>query len=297
MRELWRRLAVLVRWSTVSRDLDAELRQHVELRQARLIERGAAADDARAMARRRFGNMTVIREEAMSVWGWRWLGQLAQDLRFGARTLRRDPTFAASAILTLGLATGATTAVFSIVSGLLLRPLPFPDADRLIAVHGRNWAEDRGSTADPVTGPVASLELEAMAASQSFDGVAGYAASTRHLENADGVERIRVVVADRTFFDVMRVKPIVGRTFAADDPQGVAVLSERTWRSRFNADRAITSRTITIDGSVHAIVGVMPDSFEFPYYQTQSSVASMPSGGRTEVWVPLEPLRSSNDAQ
>jgi putative ABC transport system permease protein len=292
--EFLRRLAVLIRWSSVTRDLDVELRQHVEMRQARLVERGMTVDDARVSARRRFGNMTAIREEAMGVWGWRWLGQLAQDLRFGARTLRRDSTFAVSAILTLGLATGATTAVFSIVSGLLLRPLPFPEPDRLIAVYGRNWAEERGTTPDPVTGPVGSLELEAMGASQSFDGVAGYAAGTRHLENAGSVERIRVVMADRTFFDVMGVKPIVGRTFAADDPQGVAVLGERTWRSRFDADSAITGRTITIDGRVHTVIGVMPEAFDFPYYQTQSSVASMPSGGRIEAWVPLEPLRSAS---
>ena len=230
----------------------------------------------------------------MSIWDGRWLGQLSQDLRFGGRMLRRDPTFAISAVLTLGLATGATTAVFSIVSGLLLRPLPFPEPDRLLAVHGRYWAEDRGGTPDPVNGPVASIELEAMGASRSFDGVAGYAAGTRHLESGGAVERIRVVMADRTFFDVMKVNPIVGRTFAADDPQAVAVIAERTWRSRFNADRAITGRTVTIDGRAHSIIGVMPESFDFPYYHTESSVASMPSNGRAEAWVPLDPLRSAD---
>ena len=297
IRELWRRVAVLAHWSAVSRDLDDEMRLHVERRRSQLIERGVAEDEAGAIARRTFGNMTAIREDAMNVWGWRWLGQLTQDLRFGTRMFRRDPTFAISAILTLGLATGATTAVFSIVNGLLLQPLPFPNPDRLIAVHGRNWTEDRGNTPDAVTGPVASLEIEAIGASRSFDAVAGYAASTRHLESNGGVERIRVVMADRSFFDVMKVNPIVGRTFAADDPQGVAVLAERTWRSRFNADAAVTRRTITIEGRVHAIIGVMPDSFDFPYYQAQSSVANMSSGGRTEVWAPLDPLRSSGDAQ
>jgi predicted permease len=297
IRELWRRVAVLAQWSAVSRDLDDEMRLHVERRRSQLIERGVAVDEARTIARRRFGNMTAIREDAMNVWGWRWLGQLAQDLGFGTRMIRRDPTFAISAILTLGLATGATTAVFSIVNGLLLQPLPFPDSDRLIAVNGRNWTEDRGNTPDAVTGPVASLEIEAIGASRSFEAVAGYAASTRHLETNGGVERIRVVMAERSFFDVMKVNAIVGRTFAADDPQGVAVLAERTWRSRFNADPGITSRTITIEGRVHAIIGVMPDSFDFPYYHTQSSVPNMSSGGRTEVWAPLEPLRSSSDAQ
>ena len=297
IRELWRRVAVLANWSTVSRDLDDEMRQHVERRQSKLVERGIGEDEARTLARQRFGNMTVIREDAMNVWGWRWLGQLAQDLRFGARMIRRDPTFAVSAILTLGLATGATTAVFTIVNGLLLQPLPFPDPDRLIAVYGRNWSEERGSTPDPVTGPVASREIEAISASGSFETVAGYAASTRHLESNGGVERIRVVMADRSFFDVMKVNPIVGRTFAADDPQSVAVIGERTWRSRFNADAGITGRTITIDGRAHAVIGVMPEAFDFPYYQTQSSVANMASDGRAEVWLPLEPLRSPGDAQ
>jgi len=240
--------------------------------------------------------MAATREDALSVWGWRWLGQLAQDLRFGGRTLRRDPTFAVSAILTLGLATGVTTAVFSLVSGLLLQPLPLPDPDRLIAIHGRHWGEDRGNIPDTVTGPVGSLELDAMAQNRSFDAFAAHAATTRHLEGSAGVERVRIVSADRSFFDVMRVNPIVGRTFLADDPQGVAVLSERAWRERFDADPQVAGRTITLDGRVHAVIGVMPDSFEFPYYRTQSSVASMPSGGRTEVWLPLEPLRSSQDA-
>src|SRR6218665_1216692 len=89
-----------------------------------------------------------------------WLGQLGQDLRFGVRTLLRDRVFAVSSILTLGLATGATTAGFSLVNGLLLRPLPFPEADRLVSIHGRNWSEDRGGAPDPMTAPVGSLEIE-----------------------------------------------------------------------------------------------------------------------------------------
>ena len=236
--------------------------------------------------------MTRAREDRVAVGGL-WLGQLGQDLRFGVRTLLRDRVFAVSAILTLGLATGATTAVFSLVNGLLLRPLPFPAAERLVSIHGRNWSEDRGASPDPMTAPVGSLEIEALQHSRSFEAIAGYFASTRHLESSGGVERVRIVAADRAFFDVLNVGPIVGRTFRSDDPSSVAVISERAWRQRFGGDPRVVERTVTLDGVVFSIVGVMPDSFEFPYYRANSSVASMPSDGRTEVWVPLPPLRAA----
>ncbi len=236
--------------------------------------------------------MTRAREDRVAVGGL-WLGQLGQDLRFGVRTLLRDRVFAVSAILTLGLATGATTAVFSLVNGLLLRPLPFPAAERLVSIHGRNWSEDRGASPDPMTAPVGSLEIEALQHSRSFEAIAGYFASTRHLESSGGVERVRIVAADRAFFDVLNVGPIVGRTFRSDDPSSVAVISERAWRQRFGGDPRVVERTVTLDGVVFSIVGVMPESFEFPYYRANSSVASMPSDGRTEVWVPLPPLRAA----
>ena len=220
-------------------------------------------------------------------------GSSARIFRFGVRTLLRDRVFAVSAILTLGLATGATTAVFSLVNGLLLRPLPFPAAERLVSIHGRNWSEDRGASPDPMTAPVGSLEIEALQHSRSFEAIAGYSASTRHLESSGGVERVRIVAADRAFFDVLEVGPIVGRTFRSDDPPSVAVISERAWRQRFGGDPRVVERTVTLDGVVFSIVGVMPDSFEFPYYRANSSVASMPSDGRTEVWVPLPPLRAA----
>ena len=236
--------------------------------------------------------MTRSREDGVPVGGL-WLGQLGQDLRFGVRTLLRDRVFAVSAILTLGLATGATTAVFSLVNGLLLRPLPFPAAERLVSIHGRNWGEDRGTSPDPMTAPVGSLEIEALQHSRSFEAIAGYAASTRHLESSRGVERVRIVAADRAFFDVLKVGSIVGRTFRSDDPPSVAVVSERAWRQRFGGDLRVVERTVTLDGIAFSIVGVMPDSFEFPYHRANSSVASMPSDGRTEVWVPLPPLRAA----
>lgn len=177
----------------------------------------------------RFGNALRLREESVDAWGWRWLEQLVQDVRFGVRTLLRNPGFAAAAVLTLALATGATTAIFSIVNSVLLQPLPFADPDRLVQVYGRTWREARGESGpDPLTGPVASLELDEFGKqSTSFDAFAGYALTTRHLDGPAGPERLTAVVADLGFFSLLGVQPIAGRTFRSDDPPKVAVISAR----------------------------------------------------------------------
>ena len=162
---LGRRLRMLTRRSHVDRGLDEEMRLHMDLRRDQLRAGGLSDDHASAAARRRFGNPVQLREESMDVWGWRWLEQLAQDLRFAVRTLRKSPGFAATVVLTLALATGATTSIFSVVNGVLLRPLPFTDPDRLVQIYGRNFGSDVGlAKADPVDGPVGTIELAQYAA-------------------------------------------------------------------------------------------------------------------------------------
>src|SRR5919106_3998967 len=169
--EIGRRLRALVWRSRLERELDEEMRLHLALRQERLRAAGLPRLDAQRAAIRRFGNPRRLREEGLDVWGWRWLEQLAHDVRFGARTLARNRVFAAAAILTLGLATGATTAIFSVVNSVLLRPLPFDDPDRLVQIYGRDWREDRGGTPDSVTGPVSAQELdEAARQATLFEG-------------------------------------------------------------------------------------------------------------------------------
>ena len=116
----------------------------MDLRRDQLRAAGLSEDQASAAARRRFGNPLQLREESVDVWGWRWLEQLAQDVRFAIRTLRKSPGFTATVVLTLTLATGATTSIFSVVNGVLLRPLPFADPDRLVQIYGRNFASDIG---------------------------------------------------------------------------------------------------------------------------------------------------------
>jgi putative ABC transport system permease protein len=288
---LGRRLRALLRSDQLERGLDEEMRLHMEMRRDRLEAAGLSPDDAREAARRRFGNPLRIREESIDAWGWRWLEQLGQDVRFAARTLRKNPGFTATVVLTLLLATGATTSIFSIVNGVLLRPLPFADPDRLVQIYGRNWVSDVGLSApDPVEGPVGTIELAQFAAqSTTFEGFAAYDLGTRHLDGPDGPERLTAVSADRAFFSVLGVEPVAGRTFRPDDPQDVVVISGRLWQRRFNNDPSVVGGNVTLDGRPFTVIGVMPVQFQFPYNAASLMNGALPES-RTEVWVPATSL-------
>jgi predicted permease len=223
----------------------------------------------------------------------RWVDALAQDVRFGVRTLVRSPAFAATAVLILALSTGATTAIFSIVDSVLLRPLPFADPGRLVQVYGRVWSQARDRVADPLEGPVGSLELEAYAQqSATVAAFAGYALTTRHLHDPSGVERLTAVQADLGFFSLLGVAPVVGRTFRADDPSDVVVISANLWQRRFAGDPSVPGSRITLDGRPFTIIGVMPGAFQFPYGAASMMPGALPET-RTDLWVPLEPVRAA----
>jgi predicted permease len=251
-------------------------------------------DAHRAMMDRpaRFGSPLRLREESRDVWGWRWLEQLAQDLRFGARALAANPAFALTAILVLALATGATTAIFSVLNGVVLRPLPFAEPDRLVQVYGRSWREDReNAPPDPVRGPVAPLELEVFGTrSTTVERFAGYDLTTSHVDGPAGVERLTTVRADAGLLALLGVAPVAGRLLQSGDTPNEAVISERLWARRFARDPALANKTLRLDNRTVAIVGVMPDAFQFPY-SGQALLGSTPVETRTDVWIPLEPLR------
>jgi putative ABC transport system permease protein len=261
------------------RRLEDTLRQEMDSHRAMM-------DDAR-----RFGNTLRLREESRDVWGWQWLDDAARDACYAVRTLARSPGFAAIAILSLALATGATTAIFSVVNGVVLRPLPFGTPDRLVQVFGRNWREDRGPMIDPVTGPVGPEEREAFERQSTlFDSMATYALRTAHLTGPSGTERLTAVEADLSFFSVLDAPAVVGRPFRADDGPDVVVISSPLWKRRFDGDPTIPGRSITIDGRPVTILGVMPDAFQFPYSAGSMLPGTLPES-RTDIWIPLPPLR------
>ncbi len=193
---------------------------------------------------------------------------IPQDIKFALRTARRSPGFIISAVLMLALGIGANTSIFSIVSGVLLRPLPFAEPDRLVQI---NETDQRFGT-----GPVAYLDLQEFRTDTStFQEIVSYGNFARSLLDVANPERLAVVSSDRGLFRMLGVAPIIGRTFRDDDPPDVAVLSAGFWKRRFAADPACIGRKITLDHDIFTIIGVMPERFQFPFRNSL-----------TQVWIP-----------
>jgi predicted permease len=207
-----------------------------------------------------------------------WLEDLAADARYGARTFARQPAFTLVAILTLALGVGANATIFSIVSGVLLRPLPYADPDRLVQVN---------QTA-PSFGLMALRNArEYRAANQTLESMAGYFTGTRVLQGTSDPERIGVVFAERPIFHVLGVNAAVGRTFTDDDPSGTAVVSSEFARRRFGSDALALGQTLGTDNERFTIVGVMPESFRLPYntVRLQGTLAGAP----VRLWAAVDP--------
>jgi predicted permease len=253
----------------VNRDrYDAELRQDIEAHRAMM-------DDPK-----RFGSAMRWQEASRDVWGWRWLDDLGQDLRYAVRSLNGNKAFAATAVITLALGIGATTAIFSVVSALIFRPLPFADPDRLVQIHG-------STPLRPVGDAVNDRELY-QRASTSFDAIVGYDAGARYLRRDGGAERIMTVRADPGFFEMLGVPPLRGRTLGPDDTSAVAVISEGFWRERLNAEPSVVGTTLTLDNQAVTIVGIMPAAFQFPY-GANSILPGVASQVRTDLWQRFDP--------
>lgn len=262
--EWFRRARYLVNRRRVDEDLRREMDAHREM----------------MPAPSRFGNTLRLREEARDVWGWRWLDDLALDIRYATRTLLLSHrTFAITSVSMLALGIGVSTAVFSVVSGLLLRPLPFPQADRLVQLHGTSIG--RGPTGSAV------MNLDTYRReSTSLQAVAGYEVGARYLRDAAGFERVMAVRTELDFFSVLGVPALYGRTYAADDPAATAVVSETFWRRRLGGASDIVGRALELDGQPVTIVGVMPATFQFPY-RSGSLLQGVAEHARTDLWTPF----------
>jgi putative ABC transport system permease protein len=253
-----RRLALLVRLRDLDRDLDDELRFHLEMGEAAARAEGAAFEEARRSARLRLGNPLRLREESRAAVGFPRLEALARDVALAARRLRRAPGFTVAATLTLALGIGANAALFALVDAVLLRPLPFPEPERLVSVR------ETGGGARLTVAPANLADYRVPA----LESLAAWHFVELDLSEGGRPETLfgHAVTAD--FFAVLRKGPVLGRAFAPEeDREGgpkVVILSDGIWRGRFGADPGIVGRTIRLDRQPHEVVGVLPGGFVAP---------------------------------
>ena len=246
------------------RELDEELRSHLAMAVRDRLARGERPADAEDAARRELGNLGLVKEVTREMWGGGWFDRLMQDVRYGARTLRRSPAFTIVAVLTLALGIGATTAVFTVVHGVLLRPLPYPGADRLYQLSLQPWR----STFFMPPGLSDRHWVEFHQRARHFASAAAISGQQVNLTVAGDPVRLAAVAVTPEFFSTLGVAPMLGRGFVADENvlgrDRVVVLGHTLWRSRFAADSSVIGSMVTIDGSRHTVVGVMPPGFSYP---------------------------------
>jgi predicted permease len=260
-----RRLLFFFRRNQFDRDLEDELRFHEEMKAHALADAdGMSGDEARAAARRRIGNPLRLREQSREPWLFPAVDTFAQDVRHALRLMRRDPAFTFAALATLALAIGLNTAIFSVAYGVLWRPLPYPDPDRLVILQS---AQQTG-TGVRTFSTWAPLTYEALRPRvTAFQHLAAYASIDAQLTGRGEPLQLRALDVSANFFATLGVNPARGRAFltgaAAPDDDRSAIVSDRLWRTSLEADPAIVGQSITIDGVPRTIVGVLPPDFGF----------------------------------
>ncbi|HET9743546.1 MAG TPA: ABC transporter permease [Terriglobales bacterium] len=283
IRETISRCLSLFRRDSLDRELDDELASHVELAVEENLRRGLSPEEARRQALVRFGGVQQAKERQREARGMPRLETLLQDLRYALRVLRRSPGFAVVAIITLALGIGANTAVFSIVYGVVFRPLPYPQPQRIVEL---TESSPRGSGEQDVT----YSELQFLEQHNSpFQFLAGYTVQGYNLGVGNSTERVKGQPVSTDYFHVLGITPLLGRDFVTEDNIGkgarVAILSYETWQRQMGSDRDIIGRTITLDGEPFTVIGVMPTGIE----PEIDPIAP----GDTDLWTPLALVRDT----
>jgi predicted permease len=258
--------------------MDEEFRFHIEMEIERRVREGTAPDEARRQALIAFGGVERHKEMMRDGRGGRWLGDFLRDVRFAIRTAAKDRGFTFMAALIIAVGVGATTAVFTLVNAVLLRPLPVPGADRLYAVtEARVGAVVQSG--DGVALPYARYVAYRDATTSVFSGLAAQRATSFSLRTDAETTAVEGELTSGNYFAVLGVHPSVGRFFTADDDDAV-VLSNATWRDRFGADPGVIGKTIWLDGLPLPVVGVAPPLFR----------GTNPTR-KVDVWVPVAAAR------
>jgi len=269
LRRFVRRLVNVCRPERAEPDLAREIDAHLALLEDEFQRRGLAPEDARLAARRAFGGVEQAKELQRDARSFRWLNDARQDVRYALRLLRRAPGFTAVAVLTLALGIGANSAVFTVVHAVLIRPLPYPQPDRLVGIlqQHTSFGPDFATWPDYTEWRDKSVSLESLGGAWS---------RVYNLTGIDEPERLAGAAVTPTLFTTLGVAPHLG-TFNPDgtgDPRTV-VLSHRLWQRRFGRATDVIGRTISLNGVSHTIVGVMPPGFAWPE--------------AAELWVPFVP--------
>jgi predicted permease len=260
-----RRLLFFFQRHQFERDLDDELRFHQDLKARALAEAdGLSGDEARAAARRRLGNPLRLREQSRDAWSFTMLETFAQDVRHALRLLRRDPTFTITALATLALGIGLNTAIFSVAYGVLWRPLPYPDADRLVVLSSSQPTGTRVRTFSSWS-PVSYYGLKSRVG--ALEALAAYAPIDVPLTGRGEPLQVPALDVSPNFFATLGVTPARGRVFltgaAASDDERSAIVTDRLWRTSLKSDPAVIGQTIVLDGVPRTVVGVLPPDFSF----------------------------------
>jgi predicted permease len=272
--QLWRRLLFYLRRSRFDRELEEEMRFHLEMKAEENRAAGTSPEEARYAAQRQLGNQTVLREVSRDMWAVRSIETLFQDLRYGARTLLKNSGFTLIVVLTLGLGIGANTAIFSLVDAVLLRPLPFHDPDRLVMV----WEDSTGfgGVRDNSVAPANYTDWKAQ--NRVFEDMVAIDGRSFNLTDEGEPERVEAYAVTANFFPLLGVEPELGRVFTGEEDQpgrnNVALISYGLWQQRFGGDPALIGKEITLDGQKHVVIGVLPSGFQF-------------MSKETSLWVPI----------
>src|SRR5271169_1990053 len=271
-------LRSLFRRKQVGRELDEELNGFLEMAAEEKMKQGMSRKDALRAVRLERGSLEITKEVVRSA-GWEsFVETLWQDLRYGVRMLRTSPGFSIVAILTLALGIGANAAIFSVVNGVLLRPLPFPRPDHIVLIY--ECLPGFG-----INSPFNAPDFRAFSERQrAFESLAMYSNQRYELSGGGEPERIEAARTSAALFPLLGIEPILGRTFASDEDQpghSVLVLSYGLWQRRYGADPNILGRTILLDRQTFTVIGIMPRGFQFPIRGERWN------GAPAELWVPL----------
>ncbi|HUG13081.1 MAG TPA: ABC transporter permease [Opitutaceae bacterium] len=277
--KLLRKVRAIFRRAKVNREMDAEMSAHIEMQTERNITAGVDPDEARYAALRQFGNVGSLQERAREQRGWVWLEQLSQDLRFGARSLRKQPGFTTVAVLTLAFGIGANTAIFSVFEAVLLKPLPYPNPGQLVTLtdlHQKGYIR------------AASFPNFADWREQNsvFQEIAAASSVSYNLAGDGEPERVLAQRVSAGFLPLLGISPGLGRWFTADEDRAgadrVAVISHGMWLRRFSGSSDVVGKRVILDSESYTVVGVMPDGF-----RTVAGGRFLSAVDTCELWTPL----------